>query len=156
MALEFNKVIDQVQRMGRFLGKRNLSQSDRLALALERFYAATDLDAIHQRIEYVRNSSISGYRGAAPLPKPYSEIICGVGDPPAMPESATLIAADGSQIYPDQHIAALYYLINIGVYIYYHGEPRLPGQLSAPELAYADSKLKDEDGRLINNQTVNA
>ncbi len=156
MALEFNKVIDQVQRMGRFLGKRNLSQSDRLALALERFYAATDLDAIHHRIEYVRNSSISGYRGAAPLPKPYSEYICGVGDSPPMPESATLVAADGSQIYPDQHIAALYYLINIGVYIYHHGEPRLPGQLSSPELAYADSKLKDEDGRLINNQTVNA
>jgi len=155
VALEFNKVIDQVQRMGRFLGKRNLSQSDRLSTALERFYAATDLDAIHDRIELVRNSSISGYRGAAPLPKPYSEIIGGIGNPPLIPERATLIAADGSQIYPDHHIAALYYLINIGVYTYHHGEPRLPEQLTAPELAYADSKLEDEDGRTINNQTVN-
>ncbi|MBE0688694.1 MAG: DNA double-strand break repair nuclease NurA, partial [Anaerolineae bacterium] len=32
---------------------------------------------------------------------------------------------------------------------------RLPEQLTSPELAYADSKLKDEDGRIINNQTVN-
>ncbi|MCC6614724.1 MAG: DNA double-strand break repair nuclease NurA [Anaerolineae bacterium] len=155
MALEFNKVIDQVQRMGRYLGKLSLSQSDRLAAALERFYAATDLDAIHARIELVRNSSISGYRGAAPLPKPYSEFICGIGEPPPMPERATLIAADGSQIYPDHHIAALYYLINIGVYTYHHGQPRLPEQVTAPELAYSDSKLEDEDGRTINNQTVN-
>ncbi len=155
MALEFNKVIDQVQRMGRFLSKRSLSHSERIEIALERFFKATDIEFAHQRIELVRNSSVSGYRGAAPLPRPYSEYICGVGQQPALPAAATLLAVDGSQIYPDQHSAALYYLINIGAYIYHHGEPRLPDQLTSPELAYADSKLKDEDGRLISNQTVN-
>jgi hypothetical protein len=156
VSLEFNKVIDQVQRMGRFLGKRNLSQSDRLALALERFYAATDMDAIHDRIQLVRSAGVSGYRGAAPLPKAYSEFICGVGETPPLPDCATLIAVDGSQIYPDPHATAVYYLINMGVYVYHHGEPRLPSQLTSPELVYADSKVKDEDGRIVNNPTVNA
>lgn len=155
VALEFNKVIEQVQRMGRFLSKRNLSRSDRLELTLERFYAATDLEAVHHRIDQVRNSSVSGYRGAAPLPRPYSEYVCGVGDAPPLPESATILAADGSQVYPDPHANAMYYLINTGVYVYHHGEPRLPFQLTSPELAYSDSKLKDEDGRPITNETVN-
>jgi hypothetical protein len=156
VSLEFNKVIDQVQRMGRHLGKRNQGDSDRLQLALELLNAACDLEAVHERINLVRNASVSGYRGAAPLPQPMSEIICGVGDAPPAPQFATVIATDGSQVYPDQHATATYYLINIGVYIYYHGVTRLPGQLTSPELAYADSKVKDTDGRIVNNQTVNA
>jgi NurA domain len=156
VSLEFNKVIDQVQRMGRFLGKRSQTNSDRLQIALELFYAASDLEVVHERINLVRNASVSGYRGAAPLPQPISEIICGVGDAPHSPESATVIATDGSQVYPDQHATATYYLINIGVYVYHHGITRLPDQFTSPELAYADSKIKDTDGRLVNNQTVNA
>jgi hypothetical protein len=156
VSLEFNKVIDQVQRMGRYAGKRNLSHSDRLEIALERFYRLTELDPVHDRIHLVRTSGVSGYRGATPLPRPYSEIIAGVGDAPPLPDSATLIAADGSQVYPDQHESAIYYLINIGIYIYHHGAQRLPSQFTTPELAYADSKIKDGDGRVVNNQTVNA
>jgi hypothetical protein len=156
VSLEFNKVIEQVQRMGRYEGKRSLSRSDRLAIALERFYEQTDLERIHDRIHLVRTSGVSGYRGATPLPQPYSEIIAGVGDAPPLPPSATLIAADGSQIYPDQHQSALYYLVNIGIYIYHHGVPRLPAQFTTPELVYAESKIKDSDGRIVNNQTVNA
>jgi hypothetical protein len=156
VSLEFNKVIEQVQRMGRYEGKRSLSRSDRLELALDRFYALTDLTPIHDRIHLVRTSGVSGYRGATPLPQPYSEIIAAVGDAPPMPDSATLIAADGSQIYPDQHESSLYYLVNIGIYIYHHGAPRLPAQLTSPELVYAEKQIKDSDGRVINNQTVNA
>jgi hypothetical protein len=156
VSLEFNKVIDQVQRMARHLEKRSLSNSDRLDLAMQLFDSMVDMERVHDRIDLVRNASVSGYRGAAPLPRPYSEVMCGVGDPPPMPDSATLVATDGSQIYPDPHATATYYLINIGVYIYHHGEPRLPQQFTSPELAYSDGKLKDEVGRLINNQTVNA
>lgn len=156
VSLEFNKVIDQVQRMGRHLAHRSMSNSERIDLALEIFYSMTDMEAVHARIDLVRNSSVSGYRGAAPLPRQYAELMCGVGDTPPMPDSATLVATDGSQIYPDPHSSAIYYLINIGVYIYHHGEPRLPQQFTSPELAYSEGKLKDEVGRLINNQTVNA
>ncbi len=100
---------------------------------------------------------MSGYRGAAPAPRPDDELICGVGGLPGVPESATLIAVDGSQVYPDAHSAAQYYLINMGTFVYYHGEsPRLPEQATEPELVYSEALLTDKDGRLITNQTVNA
>jgi hypothetical protein len=156
LSLEFSKVVAQVQTMGRYLGHLNQTLTSRLDLALERFYAATDLDIVHERIDVVRKSSVSGYRGAAPAPRPYDEIICGIGDLPAPPPAATLVAVDGSQIYPDIHAAAQYYLINMGVFVYTFGEPRLPAQTSEPQLIYQEDLLQDRDGRLITNQTVNA
>ncbi|MDX2160838.1 MAG: DNA double-strand break repair nuclease NurA [bacterium] len=156
MSLEFNKVIDQVATMGRYLKHQGESASSRLQRALDLFNQYTDLDAVHARIDMVRRSSVSGYRGAAPAPRPYDEMICGVGDAASMPEHATLIAADGSQIFPDAHAPALYYLINIGVFTYFHGQMRVPAQLTYPELHYSKETMLDRDGRLITNQTVNA
>ncbi len=156
MSLEFNKVVAQVQTMGRYLGHRSQGLANKLELALDMFNEATDLDAIHERIKLVRESSVSGYRGAAPAPRPDDELICGVGELPQAPPSATLIAVDGSQVYPDAHAAAQYYLINMGTFVYYSGEPRLPEQSTEPELVYSDALMIDKDGRLITNQTVNA
>lgn len=156
MSLEFTKVVEQVQTLGRYLGHLNRTLANKLDLALERFYATTDLDAVHERIRLVRESSVSGYRGAAPAPRPYDEVIAGVGSLPPLPAAATLIAVDGSQIYPDAHAAVLYYLVNIGVFVYSYGEPRLPYQATEPQLYYNEAMLQDSDGRLITNQTVNA
>ncbi|MDZ4766576.1 MAG: DNA double-strand break repair nuclease NurA [Chloroflexota bacterium] len=156
MSLEFNQVVDQVQRMGRYLGTRWSSAAGKLDLALERFDAACDLALVQARIDMVRGSGVSGYRGAAPLSAPYAEIVCGVGEPSAAPERATIVAVDGSQIYPDAHSPALYYLVNIGAFIYHYGETRLPRQHTTPELYYTESALEDKDGRPVNNQTVNA
>jgi len=157
LSLEFNKVLEQVQTMGRYLKHKGDSASNRLQRAVEMFLACTELDPVHERIDLVRKSSVSGYRGAAPTPRPYDEIICGVGEAPIPPQQATLIAADGSQIFPDVHAPALYYLLNIGVYTYYHGQQqRLPSQFTSPDLVYSDTQLLDRDGRLVTNQTVNA
>ncbi len=156
MSLEFNKVFDQVKTMGRYLEHKGESASGRLQRALELFYASSDLEPIYERIEAVRKSTISGYRGAAPAPRPYGEVLPGTGAAPAPPAKATIIAADGSQIFPDPHAPALYYLINTGVYTYFHGEQRLPTQLMSPNLVYSDKMLQDRDGRLITNQIVNA
>ncbi|MCC6802089.1 MAG: DNA double-strand break repair nuclease NurA [Anaerolineae bacterium] len=156
MSLEFTKVVEQVQTLGRHLGHLNRTLTNKLDLALERFYATTDIDAVHERVKLVRESSVSGYRGAAPAPRPYDEVIAGIGSLPPQPDAATLIAVDGSQIYPDAHAAVLYYLVNIGVFVYYAGEKRLPYQATEPQLYYTDAALQDRDGRLITNQTVNA
>ncbi len=102
------------------------------------------------------SSSVSGYRGAAPAPRPYDEIICGIGALPDPPPQATLIAVDGSQIYVDPHGSAYYYLINLGAFVYHYGEQRLPEQFTRPDLVYSEALTQDADGRLITNQTVNA
>lgn len=138
--------------MGRYLGHLDQSISARLELALQWFYEADDLERVHERIALVRKSSVSGYRGAAGV----DEIICDTVPCPPMPEAATMIAVDGSQIYPDPHAPTLYYLINLGWFTCYYGVPRTPQQNTDPQLYYSDVEIHDSDGRLISNLTVNA
>ena len=67
---------------------------------------------------------------------------------PAIPERFTVIAADGSQIQPDRHGAALYYVINIGSLVYRHGSGEAPEPRSEPALGYAEDDLY-EGGMLV-------
>lgn len=152
MSLEFNKVVQQVQTMGQFLGHKDGSINAKLELALQLFYAANDLDVARERIQRVRQSSSISYRGAVP----HDEVICEVFDRPPMPPSGTVIAADGSQVYPDAHAPTQFYLVNIGWFACTYGEVRLPEQATEPQLVYKDSEINDADGRMVNNNTVNA
>ncbi|WP_162909224.1 DNA double-strand break repair nuclease NurA [Aggregatilinea lenta] len=154
MTLEFDKVVSQVAKMGRALAARNSADSQRLEGAWEQFLKLDDLDAVHARIELVRERD-AGYRGVAPLQNA-SEALNRAYPLPEGPARATIIAADGSQIYPSIHAAALYYLTNIGVLVYHDGCDDLPEQYTEPKLFYADSDLRDDRGQMITNDTVNA
>lgn len=158
MSLEFVKVLDQVKRMARHLSKLDQSSLSKLDIALERLETlGCDMEFVHSRIALMRGSSVSGYRGAAHAPGLEHEVVCGLYELPAMPATVTVAAADGSQVYPDLHAPALYYLLNIGVFAYMHGPVDvLPIQMSEPELAFAEKQVLDEDRRPVNNQTVNA
>ncbi|MCP4427933.1 MAG: DNA double-strand break repair nuclease NurA, partial [Chloroflexi bacterium] len=57
-------------------------------------------------------------------------------NPSAPPEKATVVAVDGSQIMPDRHAAHLYYLINIGGIVYFHGDSRPPHPFTIPTLHF--------------------
>ncbi len=137
--------------MGRALAARNMTLSERLDAAWERLLAQGDLGAIHDRIQLARERDV-GFRGAAPLNEP-------INAPyplPPLPSRATIIAADGSQVYPSIHAAALYYLTNIGVFVYHHGTDDLPEQITEPALFYSESDVRDENGQAIANAAVNA
>lgn len=137
--------------MGRALAARNMTLSERLDAAWERLLAQGDLGAIHDRIQLARERDV-GFRGAAPLGEP-------INAPyplPPLPSRATIIAADGSQVYPSIHAAALYYLTNIGVFVYHHGTDDLPEQITEPALFYSESDVRDENGQAIANAAVNA
>lgn len=153
MSLKFDKLIEQVQRMGRFAAYRNQDLSERGQYALEMLNQASDLDEIWRKIELVRERD-AGYRGAAPFEEDVN-LRC---DCPPAPRWATIIAVDGSQVYPDIHGAALYYLTNIAAYVYYHGSHELPEELCEPQLFYADSDLREEGGvgSVVKNTMVNA
>lgn len=158
MTLEFGKVQSQVDRMGRAFAQMNLDESERVRIALRLLdEKAGDLDAIHDRIQLARERD-AGFRGAAP---PDSHL--GIREPvnqaydlPPVPARATLIAADGSQIYPSTHAAALYYLTNIGLFVYHHGGEDLPEQFTEPRLHYAETDMRDQYGQVITNDAVNA
>jgi hypothetical protein len=109
---------------------------------------ATDWDAI--RIGLARAEAIADkkyFRAAAPFSE--EEPLDLPIPAPAPPQRATIIAADGSQIMPDRHAAFLYYLINIGVIVYHHGDGRAPHIHTAPSLFYPqieDDATEDEPG----------
>jgi hypothetical protein len=129
----------------------------RLHVARERFYAASDLDFIHRRINLTRQPDISGYRGAAPLDAPYHEPINAVFPlPETTPPSGTVIAADGSQIYPNEQAPFHYFLINTGLFVYHHGSEETPQQLTIPQLFFHKEHVHDKSGHLIRSRTVDA
>lgn len=139
--------------MGRAIAHRTETVSERGERALTLLRSLGNLDDIHKRIELVRQKD-AGYRGAAAFDEPLNaHYQC--GDPP---QYAVMIATDGSQIYPDAHGTALYYLTNIGTFTYYHGSGDVPEGDSEPLLYYAESDLRERHGHgaVIKNSAVNA
>ncbi len=151
VTLEFEKVITQVERMGRALALRNQDMSERALDAWEFLQKLDDLDAIRERIQLARERD-AGFRGAAPLHEPINRAY----PLPPLPERATILAADGSQIYPSIHAAAVYYLTNVGIFVYHHGTDRLPEQVTEPRLFYSDDDVRDKTGQVVTNTAVNA
>ncbi|MCU0497852.1 MAG: DNA double-strand break repair nuclease NurA [Anaerolineae bacterium] len=156
MTLEFTKLFPQVQKMGELIDKLDFDLTDKLQIARERFADANDLDDLYERIEVVRGKDVSGYRGAAPLDPPYGEQINLIYPPPLMPSQATIIAADGSQVYPNEQAPIHYYLLNIGLYIYHHGIDHIPVQMTLPKLYFHKDHVHDESRRVISHRTVDA
>ncbi|MEL6149438.1 MAG: DNA double-strand break repair nuclease NurA [Chloroflexota bacterium] len=154
MSLEFTKIISDIEKMGRYLAFRDREELiDRALRILEE--KGSNLDFIQQRIRIVRESDISGYRGGAPMDGA-TEAFDQVAAPKAVPREAILIAADGSQIYPSFESSGLYYVINIGVLIYYHGTGEMPAQETIPGIFYNDGHILDETRQVISNRTVNS
>jgi hypothetical protein len=161
LTLEFDKVAPQVERMGRALAARSITQTERLAEAWDHLLALDDLDAIRDRVQLARQRDAS-FRGAAPaFRRETGELL--IHEPfnrayplPPAPEHATIVAADGSQVYPSIHAAALYYLTNIGAFVYHHGRDHLPEQVTEPRLHYSEVDVHDAQGQVIANEAVNA
>jgi hypothetical protein len=75
--------------------------------------------------------------------------------PTQAPSQYRIVAADGSQIYPDRHAAALYYLINIGSIQIHPGSGSAPTTSSTPELFHSAQDLHDETGSLLGTEYIN-
>ncbi len=154
MALEFKELVSQIARMGSMLEKIDFDMGDRMRKAFERFEQASDVDAVWERIEWVRQSDVSGYRGAAPLDVAGAEAVNTIAPAPEPPPSATLIAADGSQIYPNEQDPIHYFLLNMGALVYHYGTERTPDQFTMPRLFFHKDHVHDKYGRLIRNRSV--
>ena len=156
MTLEFNRIVEQVYRMGAMLDKLDFDVTESVNLAEERFRSLGDVNAVKERIEWVRQSDISGYRGATTLDTPgvEAEPINKIVPEPPLPPEATIIAADGSQVYPDELAPVHYYLINLGLFVYHHGTSRTPEQFTLPDLQFHKAHVHDRYGQIIRNRTV--
>lgn len=159
MTLEFDKIVPQVQAMGHSLADNDAAASQIAQKVWDRFLALPNNKAIWDQIIIAREHD-AGFRGAGPTEWPDSEPFNSRYPLPACPPTATLLAADGSQIYPDLHSALLYYLINIAVFVFHFQADRdvglLPETITQPALYFDRTDLHERDGRLIANAAINA
>jgi len=135
MTLELNKVTEQIDEMGRVLAERAKRERKVLQPAREllRLYA-NDQERLRQVAESEPGQRL---RCASPGDEPLDAAFA----PADMPQRVTVIAADGSQIYPDRHGLAFYYVINVGSIVFRRGSGQPPGVASRPQLSYAEEQI---------------
>ena len=148
MTLELNKVTSQVAQLGEQAARR-AQELAALAPQVRAILHAHRDDA--QLIELAqRAAETKRWRGAIPIGEPLDSAI----DPPLHPSRLSIVAGDGSQIYPDAHGIALYYLINIGTIIFRHGSGQAPIVGTYPSVSSETESSSDDD--LISGPLVNA
>ena len=138
MTLELNKVAAQIDAMGQELAER--AQRFEKALPalreLRRLFSA--------ELDWLRDLAAAPAGREAGCASPTDEPLNLTYPAPEPPVSATIIAADGSQILPDPHGWVLYYLINVGTLVYHHGRNRAPQPSTDSKVGYG----ADQTGNL--------
>ena len=142
MTLELSRLTGQARAMGGELAARERQFADQVELA--RRWLAQYADQ-GERLRHPARS----VRAAIPTGEPLDA----VHPLPAIPERFTVIAADGSQIQPDRHGAALYHLINVGSLVYRHGSGEAPEAHSEPTLGYTEADVY-ENGHLVSGNVL--
>jgi hypothetical protein len=150
MALELNKLSHAVESLGENAAHRLADLNERLPAAL------AVLNSIGQADDELRRKIASALKFRWPGAIPTDEAVNGTFPLPRHPARASIIAADGSQIYPDRHGVALYYLVNTGSIVFHHGLDEAPRTASNPEVFYEDADLYEEDGGQIPSVMIDA
>ncbi|MCC6189412.1 MAG: DNA double-strand break repair nuclease NurA [Anaerolineales bacterium] len=140
MALELNRLTHEVTALGLNLAERLTQLAERLPGAQGSLRAIGVVDDALQR----KVAAALPFRWAGAIPT--AEAVDAAFPAPPAPARYNAIAADGSQIYPDRHGVALYYLINIGSIVFRSGLAQAPSQASRPQVFYEDADLYEEDG----------
>ena len=136
MTLEFEKLSQEIDRMGRTTRNREAWRQKQLAEARQLLSQhATDWDTLRRCVERAKHEVGDKFFWSA-LPVGEQDPLDQGIAPPILPPQATLCATDGSQIMPDRHAPFLYYVINVGVMIYHHGHGQAPEALTIPLIRY--------------------
>ena len=149
MALELSKIAGQIEEMGRVLAERAGRRQKTLPAARELLYRFAEEQ------EELRRVAESAPGQQLRCASPGDESLDAQFPVPALPERVTLVATDGSQIYPDQHGLAFYYAINVGSVVFRHGSGEAPQVSSEPVLYYSEDQVYP-DGRPVNSDLISA
>ena len=150
--LELNRLTGQVAEMAEALAGQRTNQRERTQRAREHLSAYAQVtDDLREKIAVACRTDES-WRGADPLGNWLDERV----PTPQQAEPATLVATDGSQIYPDTHAIALYYLTNVGSIALRQGSGAAPATSTAPILRLAvDDPLEEQDHDRVDADEVN-
>jgi hypothetical protein len=152
VALELNKLTGQVAVMGQAMAARADKLSGRADQARELLAAQPEVsEELKRKIDAARRID-EWRRGCLPLGARLNERC----RPLVQPRVFILIAADGSQIFPDRHGIASYYLLNTGAIVLRAGTGEAPTVSSVPEIFFEDADLYDEEGRMRSAEFISA
>ena len=140
MTLELSQLTEHVKTMGETVAQRHRTRADLISLArrwLTDYADRAEALRVRARAEGVAVPAESALDAVHALPE--------------MPERYTVVGADGSQIQPDRHGAALYYVINIGSLVYRHGSGQAPEARSEAMLGFREDDLYENGTPVAGN-----
>ena len=149
MTLELNKVTHQIEDMGKVLAER--SEQRRKALPAARKLLSLFADQQDLLREVAESEPGQRLRCASPG----EERLDASWSAPEMPAQVTLVATDGSQIFPNRHGMAFYYALNVGSIVFRHGSGQAPDVATDPRLFYLEHQVYPE-GAPISSDLVSA
>jgi hypothetical protein len=147
MTLELGRIAAQIDDMGRELAGR--AGRERRVLPAAR--ALLDLFATERELLCQVAESRAGQQLRCALPG--DESLNSAQPAAALPAQVTLVASDGSQIYPDRHGLSFYYALNIGSIVYRHGSQQAPRVATEPRLRYTEDQIYP-GGEPVTSDTV--
>jgi hypothetical protein len=149
MSLNLAQILPQLARLGETITEQRRIQHETLPKLREGLRLASEMgfEALQARI----TAAGDRWPGAAPTGEPVDAIFPA---PPDLPQ-CTVIGADGSQIYPDRHASAFYYLINIGSICVTHGSQAVPVTTQDPSFFHTQDELYDSKGWPIQPAMIN-
>ncbi len=148
MSINIQAITHQIQDAGNAIADRITQHSKLIPAALIQLNAASAMQDLHAKAEIAAASR--EWSGA----KPTGENVAATFPCPAQTPRATVIAVDGSQIYPDKHSALQYYLLNIGAFIIQIGSGEAPTVVRNTVLAASNEDVL-VDGRMVTVPLVN-
>ncbi len=152
MALELNKLTTKIGELGTYAAARNRDLNERVERARTVFKS---LAASPEEIARVAESVSRRFRWAGAIPT--DEPLLSAFDPIPRPTRLNVAAADGSQIKPDRHNLALYYVINIGSIAFRYGVASAPDVFRQPEVFFEDDELYyEEEASLLTDEMIAA
>jgi len=149
MGIHLPSLLPQMQELGQALYERSLQVSAMIPKAIKALHSTAELD--HSNLQSKIKKAGNRWTGAIPT----KETLNLTYPPPTVPQSLHVIGADGSQIYPDRHAAAFYYLINIGSIVVSHGSGKAPTIQQESQLFFELEDLYDEADHPVQNAYVN-
>jgi hypothetical protein len=149
MTLALNKILEQLDEMGQVLAGRVKRQRKVLPAARELLHLYAHEQGRLCRV--AQSDPGQRLRCASPSDEPLDAAI----SLPSLPGQITIVAADGSQIYPNRHGLAFYYVINVGSIVFRYGSGQAPDVATEPRLFYADEHMYP-GGAPVTGDLVNA
>ena len=135
MALDFQQINEQVREMGENAPAREHRLKELRKLARQQLKRdALELDRLRDKVRKTVQLYDPSLRCALPVEEPLDSHF----PQPEMPETVTILAADGSQIALDRHSEVEYCLINVGAFQMACGSPDQPETFVKSRIMYAD------------------